>query len=206
MTEEDARAWVRTRFGVSRETQLAAFGELVRAESQRQNLVAASTLDQLWTRHLLDSAQLVPLAEGAGQGAWVDIGSGAGFPGIVVAALIERPVVLVEPRGKRATFLADAARDLGLGNIQVVAAKVEAFQPDAPAAIVSARAVAALPALLASAAHCTTPSTIWLLPKGRSAQSEVEAARQSWQGSFHVEQSITESQSMIVVARGVRRR
>jgi 16S rRNA (guanine527-N7)-methyltransferase len=205
MTEEDARIWVRQRFGVPRETLLNRFGELLRAESARQNLVSAASLDQLWTRHFVDSAQLVPLADTAGEGPWLDIGTGAGMPGLIVALLIDRPVTMVEPRIRRVKFLRAAAGELGLP-AEVVHAKIEAYKPPRKAAIVSARAVAALPDLFKSTAHCTDSSTIWLLPKGRSAQSEVEAARAKWQGVFHVEPSITSPESGIVVARKVRPR
>jgi 16S rRNA (guanine527-N7)-methyltransferase len=88
----------------------------------------------------------------------------------------------------------------------VIGSKIEAYRPASPAAVVSARAVAELGQLFASAAHCSTGSTRWLLPKGRNAQSEVEAARKAWQGSFHVEPSITQPESGIVVAQEVRRR
>lgn len=205
MTEEQARLWIRQRFGVSRETALARFGELLLAESERQNLVSSASFDHLWTRHFLDSAQLVPLAEAAGEGLWLDIGTGAGMPGLVVALLIERPVVMVEPRIRRVEFLRAAAAELGL-DAAVEHCKVEAYKPTGKAAIISARAVSALPDLFASAAHCAQSSTIWLLPKGRSAQSEVEAARAKWQGVFHVEPSITQPESGIVVARKVRPR
>ena len=205
MTEEQARLWIRQRFGVSRETVLARFGELLLAESRRQNLISSASFHHLWTRHFLDSAQLVPLAEAAGQGPWVDVGTGAGMPGLVVALLIDRPVVMVEPRIRRVEFLRAAAAELGL-DTAVEHCKVEAYKPAEKAAIISARAVAALPDLFASAAHCAQSSTIWLLPKGRSAQSEVEAARAKWQGVFHVEPSITQPESGIVVARKVRPR
>ncbi|WP_188053315.1 16S rRNA (guanine(527)-N(7))-methyltransferase RsmG [Sphingosinithalassobacter sp. CS137] len=206
MTEEEAREWVRSTFGVPRETRLAEYAELLIAESGRQNLIAASTLESIWVRHLVDSAQLVPLAEPAGDGVWLDIGSGAGLPGLVVALLTERPVHLIEPRAKRAEFLRTAADALGIGDrVEVHAMRVESVVPLA-AAVITARAVMALPALLAAARNCSTRSTLWLLPKGRNAQSEVEAARRAWQGSFHVEPSITQSESLIVVAREVRPR
>lgn len=205
MTEEEARAWIRTRFGAPRETLLERFGALLRAEATRQNLISAASFEALWVRHFVDSAQLVPLAETAGEGMWLDIGTGAGMPGFVVALLIDRPVVMAEPRGRRVEFLRHAAAELGLAT-QIEHCKVEAYRPAARAAIVSARAVAALPDLFKSTAHCTDSSTIWLLPKGRSAQSEVEAARAKWQGVFHVEPSITSSESGIVVARKVRPR
>lgn len=201
MIEQEARLWVRERFGVSRETLVESFGKILVAEAEHQNLIARSTLDTLWARHLTDSAQLVPLAQDAPPGAWLDVGSGAGLPGIVVALLTDRPMLLVEPRAKRVVFLRDAAERLGIADrVTVIGSKVEAFHPDRPVAVVSARAVSELSALMLSTAHCTDSSTVWLLPKGRSAQSEVDAARAKWQGRFHVEPSITQPESGIVVA------
>lgn len=201
MTEEEARQWVRERFGVSRETMLERFGVILVAEAEHQNLIARSTLDALWSRHLTDSAQLVPLAENAADGVWLDVGSGAGLPGLVVALLTDRPIVLVEPRAKRVQFLRDAATQLGIADrVTVIGSKVESYRPAAPVAVVSARAVAELSTLLLSTVHSTDSSTVWLLPKGRSAQSEVDAARAKWQGRFHVEPSITQPDSGIVVA------
>lgn len=202
MTEEEARDWVRTHYGVSRETLLERFSGILREESERQNLVARSTLDQLWSRHLVDSAQLVPLADMPGS--WIDIGSGAGLPGLVVAILTDREVALVEPRTKRVAFLRDAAKSLGLTQVTVVARRIETYRPAKAAAIISARAVAPLYELFGGAQHCADSSTVWLLPKGRNAESEVEATRGAWQGVFHVEPSITSPESGIVVARKVR--
>lgn len=204
MTEEEARQWVRDRYGVSRETQLARFVELIVAEAERQNLVSAATLPLIWSRHIVDSAQLVPIA-GAIQGQWVDIGSGAGFPGLVVALLIDTPVTLIEPRRKRADFLAQAAAALGLASqVRIAACRVEAFSGTAE--VISARAVAALPDLFAAAAHLSTAKTRWILPKGRSAREEVAIAQRSWHGVFHVEQSLTDPDSLIILAEKVVRR
>ncbi|WP_404335879.1 16S rRNA (guanine(527)-N(7))-methyltransferase RsmG [Sphingomonas sp. MMS12-HWE2-04] len=206
MTEEESRAWIADQFGVSRETMLGRYAAILSEEAERQNLIAASTLPSLWERHLVDSAQLIPLAGQCG-GKWLDIGSGAGLPGLVVAILTDLRVTLVEPRSKRVAFLRDATDALGLSDrVTVQPSRVESFHPSAPAAVVSARAVAGLLQLLSSAQHCTDSSTIWLLPKGRSAQSEVEAARRKWHGSFHVEPSLTQPDSGIVVAKGVRAR
>lgn len=207
MTEEEARQWIRDRYGVPRETLLERFADILRDESARQNLISAASLDQLWARHLVDSAQLLTLADAAGRGDWIDVGAGAGLPGMVVAILSDRAVVLVEPRAKRAEFLRQAADALQLTKrVTVIASRVEVYKPARPAAIVSARAVSALPGLLQSTIHCTDSSTVWLLPKGRNAHSEVEAARHAWQGVFHVEPSITQLESGIVVAREVRPR
>src|SRR3546814_796885 len=92
MTEDDARAWVRDRYGVSRETSVAHFCDLVRAESTEQNLIAASTLESIWQRHVVDSAQLLDWADR--DGSWLDVGAGAGFPGVLVALLSDRQVAL----------------------------------------------------------------------------------------------------------------
>lgn len=202
MTEEEAREWVRSRFDVSRETLLERFAAMLREESARQNLISASTLDAIWSRHLVDSAQLILLADV--DGSWIDIGSGAGLPGLVVAALADREVTLVEPRAKRVAFLRDAAEALGLSNVTIAGSRIETHRPAKRAAVISARAVAPLYELFAGAQHCTDSSTVWLLPKGRNAESEVEAARGAWQGVFHVEPSITSPDSGIVIARKVR--
>ena len=134
------------------------------------------------------------------------MGSGAGLPGIVAGILLDRSVVLVEPRARRVEFLRHVATELALSRVTVQPSKVESYRPTNRAAIVSARAVAELSQLLASTAHCTDSSTVWVLPKGRNAQSEVVAAQAKWQGVFHVEPSITQPDSGIVVARGVRPR
>lgn len=207
MTEEEARAWVVERFGVSRGTLLERFEAILRDEATRQNLISAASFDQIWARHFVDSAQLIPAAAGARAGVWIDVGTGAGMPGLIVAILTDRPLVLVEPRAKRADFLYRAAALLGIGSrVTVEPRRIEVYRPAKPAAIVSARAVSELSQLLASAMHCTDSSTIWLLPKGRAAQSEVEAAAANWQGSFHVEPSVTQADSGIVIAQGVRPR
>lgn len=204
MTERDARDWIESHFGPGRTALLAQFADRIIAETANQNLIAASTIDHIWERHLLDSAQLVPLTAAAGEGDWIDIGSGAGFPGIVVAILTDRRLVLVEPRARRAALLADMARDLGLANVVVHKATIEKLPSQRPAAIISARAVARLGALFAIGHRHSDADTIWVLPKGRSAAEELAEARADWRGTFHVEHSITDPTSSIVVARGVR--
>lgn len=202
MTEDEAKDWIRERYGVSRETQLAAFVDLLRDGAGKQNLIAPSTLDQIWSRHIVDSAQL--LAHAPDSGDWLDIGSGAGLPGVVVALLRDSPVELVEPRRLRTDFLSRVAVELGLSDVVVHTDKIERTQ--GPVAVISARAVAPLVDIFRIAAHRSTSSTVWVLPKGRNAQSEVAEARRKWHGSFHVEPSITAPDSLIVVAREVRPR
>jgi 16S rRNA (guanine527-N7)-methyltransferase len=202
MTEDDARDWLRTRTDVSRETRLAAFVDLLRDEAARQNLVSPSTLSEIWARHIVDSAQL--LDHGDPGGLWLDIGSGAGLPGIVLAIMREDPVELVEPRKLRTAFLQHCVDTLGLTNVTIHTAKVE--RTKGRAAVVTARAVGSLDTLFRIARHRSDRTTIWVLPKGRNAQSEVEDAQLWWQGSFHVEPSVTAPDSLIIVAKEVRPR
>lgn len=204
MTEDEALAWVDAHVDVSRGTLLRQFVHLLIDESERQNLVSATSLRYIWARHIVDSAQLLPLGSAA-PGTWVDIGTGAGFPGMVIAILTERPVVLIEPRRMRATFLENAAAALGLNErVTVIGARAQSYR--GTAAVISARAVAALNDLLALGLHLSTAKTTWILPKGPRAVEEVADARHSWHGVFHVEQSITDPQSLIIIAKGVSRR
>jgi len=189
---------------VSRETfeKLELYVALLRDEAARQNLVSASTLDRIWERHILDSAQLARFESGPGA-SWVDIGSGAGLPGIVVACLVEGQVTLVEPRRLRADFLHKAANSLQL-DVNVFAGKVERL--GGRFEVITARAVGQLPKLLEISHHLSTRNSRWVLPKGQNAQSELAAAKRAWQGVFHVEQSLTDGDSQIIVATDVKRR
>ena len=204
MTEEEARGWIETHVDVSRETwaRLERFVDLLGAGMESQNLIARSTWPDVWERHILDSAQLLPLAANAGEGEWIDLGSGAGLPGIVIAILSERPLMLIESRRLRIDFLRYVAKELGLPHVTVHGCRVEQAA-GTEAAVISARAYAPLDRLLTSALHLSGDKTLWLLPKGRQAQNELEAARPSWQGAFHVEPSVTDPDSAIIVARGV---
>lgn len=203
MTEEQARSWIEQRFGAAATDKVACIGELVRAESARQNLIAPSTLEHIWKRHLLDSAQLVPLAPGDARD-WIDVGTGAGFPGLVVAALFDGSVTLVEPRAKRAAFLGEAAEALGLRAI-VLQRRVEVV-PARTAHVISARAVASAAALFDMTTHLRDAATCYLLPRGQAGAGEVEPLRRDWSGVFHVEHSVTDSSSVIITAQGVARR
>ena len=207
MTEDEAQALIIERFGNAAHAMLQRYVDLLIAGSDQQNLISAATRSAIWARHIADSAQLVTHAEEAGDGVWADLGSGAGLPGMVVACLVQRPVVLVEPRRLRVEFLHQTATALGLSTrVTVLQQRTEMVRLPDRAAIISARAVAALPELLAMAAAMADETTLWLLPKGRNAMVEVATAQRSWHGVFHVEPSITDSESGIVIARKVRRR
>lgn len=200
MTEEDARDWVVARFGEPAARRLDRFGALVIAENERQNLIAPATTAQLWSRHLLDSAQLLVLAERSGE--WLDIGTGAGFPGMVIAVLSQHQVTMVEPRGRRVDFLTAAAAELGLVNAVVVRGRAETLPPR-HYDVITARAVASLADLLVMTRHLRASATRLILPRGRGAAGEIDLARSHWQGVFHVEHSITDPESLIVIADGV---
>lgn len=204
MTEDEARAWLMAQFDVPRETWdlLERYVAILLSAMDEQNLIAASTRPHIWARHIVDSAQLLLLARDVGEGEWVDLGSGAGLPGIVVACLSERPVVMIETRRKRIDFLNDVIAQLGLRHARVFGGRVESTA-SMRAAVISARAYAPLPKLFASAQHLSDKNSLWVLPKGRNAQNELEAARPAWQGMFHVEPSVTDAESAIIVAQAV---
>ena len=202
MTEEEARAWIAAR-NVPRETlgRIEHFLAFLTAEAAKQNLVSASTLDSLWSRHVVDSAQLLDHA--GAWSSWLDLGAGAGFPGVIVALLGDGHVTLIESRAKRIAFLREAAAVAGVGDrVTVIGSRVETAQR-ARFDVISARAFAPLPKLFELAYPFADKRTRWVLPKGKSAGEELEAARPSWQGSFRLVPSITDSEAAIIVAEGV---
>ena len=204
MTEDEARAWLMAQFDVPRETwdRLERYVAILLSAMDEQNLIAESTRPHIWARHIVDSAQLLLLVRDAGEGEWVDLGSGAGLPGIVVACLSDRPVLMIETRRKRIDFLNNVIAQLGLRHARVFGGRVESAA-SMRAAVISARAYAPLPKLFASAQHLSDKNSLWVLPKGRNAQNELEAARPAWQGMFHVEPSVTDAESAIIVAQAV---
>jgi 16S rRNA (guanine527-N7)-methyltransferase len=200
-------AEVKRRLDVPRETfeRLEAFVELLRAENRRQNLVSSASLETVWERHILDSSQIVRFAPAEAR-TWLDLGTGAGFPGLIVPLFHPADMVLVESRRLRAEFLRTAAQTLGIAQrVEIPCSRLETV-PARPFDVVSARAFAPLPKLLALAERFSTAETIWILPKGRNAKSELDAAQSSWQGDFRLEPSLTDAEAQIVVATRVRRK
>ena len=188
---------------VSRETfgKIESYVALLKEGAAHQNLIAPSTLETVWERHILDSAQLVRF-EPFDRASWVDIGSGAGLPGIVIALLVSGPITLIEPRKLRADFLRHVVGRLDLADrVRVEAAKVGKVSGKYD--VITARAVASLTELLRISQHLSTRKTVWALPKGQTGLTELAEARQAWQGVFHVEQSVTDENSYIVVGTGV---
>ena len=187
---------------VPRETSklIAQFKLLVIEENQRQNLVSPKSIDEFDVRHVDDAAQLVALGK---PGNWADIGSGAGLPGLVIAVLTGAPMTLIEPRRLRADFLRRTIAELG---IDATVSEAKAQNVTGRFENITARAVAELDKLFAMAEHLAHPGTRWILPKGRSAKKELEAAQQSWHGRFTLVPSRTSDEAMILVAEDVRRR
>jgi 16S rRNA (guanine527-N7)-methyltransferase len=202
LTEEEARVWLVSSLDVSRETldQLDAYAALVCAGQETQNLVSASTLPTFWSRHIVDSAQLVLLGQA---GSWLDIGSGAGIPGIVTAIITGNPTILVEPRARRAAFLQETAETLGLTHVRVVASTVQKLVSN-PVDNITARALAALPAIIEMAAPFAHKGTVWLLPKGKSAETELASLPRAWQGQWEMRASVTDPDSHILIGRQIR--
>lgn len=169
---------------VSRETRdrLAAYLALLKRWQTTTNLVAPRDLDILWTRHVADSLQIADLAGGATR--FVDLGSGGGFPGLVLAVILaergEGEVVMVESNARKCAFLRAAIRETGArarvldGRIEQVAARLD------PPEIVTARALAPLAELCALAHPLLREGGIGLFHKGREAREELTAARRSW--------------------------
>lgn len=198
--ELGARAWLESFPGVDA-AALARIEKLIvllAEENQRQNLVAASSLPDVWRRHVVDSAQLLLHVPRETSGAWMDLGSGAGFPGLVIGVL--RPdcdLLLVESRARRIEWLERARLALGLERVRVVGQRLELVETQ-PVSVISARAFAPLDKLVTLASRFSTSETTWVLPKGRSAQQELEMLR-GWQHSFHVEPSLTDDEAGVIV-------
>jgi 16S rRNA (guanine(527)-N(7))-methyltransferase RsmG len=169
-----------TDLGVSRETEakLRDYLALLLRWNARINLVADRDAETLWRRHVLDSLQLVPLLPEI-EGPLVDIGSGAGFPGLMLAAATGRPTHLVESDRRKSAFLIEAARVLGLANTVVHPSRIEATTLP-QAAILTARALASLPDLLTHAHRLLKPDGVALFPKGRTVDQELTAAAAGW--------------------------
>ncbi|MBF5090373.1 16S rRNA (guanine(527)-N(7))-methyltransferase RsmG [Novosphingobium sp. NBM11] len=203
-SEADAQAWLRDRLGVDAAgmARLTRLADLLVAENERQNLVARGTLAHVWQRHIVDSAQLLDVPrETLPAGPWLDLGTGAGFPGLVVAALQpERHVTLVDSRRLRTEWLERAAAALDLANVEVILARVEDV-PALIASVISARAFAPLDKLLLLSARFSTPDTLWLLPKGAKAKHELDMLPKSWRHMFHVEQSLTDPDAGVIAGR-----
>ena len=199
---EAQRSQFQQDFNVSRETidRLEVLYTLLLKWNQRINLVAKSTIDDAWQRHVVDSAQIWQLANIQAQ-RWLDIGSGAGFPGLIIAAIAaektpEMHVTLVESDQRKCVFMQTAAREMGI-TVEIFAERIESLRPQ-NADIISARALAPLPNLLDFAEIHRNPNGICLFSKGANADSELTSTAASWHISVEKFPSMTDSQAVIL--------
>lgn len=185
---------------VSRETAalLDFYEKLLRRWNSKINLVGDKTLMEFHTRHVQDSLQLLDCVDSM-PSSWVDMGSGGGLPGIVVAAALgdATSVTLIESDGRKCAFLRTAVRGMKLRNVTVLNARIEAV-PVQSADIVSARALAPLPALLQFVSRHIAPDGVALLPKGRGWREEITAAQLDWQFHYEALPSKTDPEAVVL--------
>lgn len=204
-----ASAQFQAKFDVSRETleRLQKLETLLVKWNKAINLVSATTLSEIWSRHFVDSAQIFALASETGR-SWADLGSGAGFPGLIIAILTEekRPnlsVTLVESDHRKAAFLMTAIRELGL-SARVEAERIEEMS-GLDCDVLSARALAPLPKLLGFSALHLAKGGVALLPKGARWEEEVASARESWSFDLETWSSQTDPNGVILKITGAKR-
>ncbi|ALA17298.1 16S rRNA methyltransferase [Chelatococcus sp. CO-6] len=180
--------------------------DLLRRWQDVKNLVGPRTLDHVWTRHIADSAQLLPLAPTARK--WIDIGSGAGFPGLVLAILLRNredgEVHLVESNSRKCAFLRAVSRETG-ARAQVHAGRIEDVLPSlGQADVLTARALAPLTDLLDLGKDLLRTGAIGVFPKGQDLEAELTVAAKSWNIDYDIVPSVTDPQGRICIVRQLR--
>ena len=187
---------------VSRETysKLEELLALATKWNRKINLVSSSSLLDGWTRHILDSAQLWGAA-GVQNGLWLDIGSGGGFPGLVIAIIADEcapnmRISLIESDRRKSVFLSEAARQLGL-KVDVHSDRVEKMKGLA-ASVISARAMAPLDELLGLAKQHLGTVGVAVFPKGQNFEVELAGARKHWRFDCDVIQSNTDPRAVVL--------
>jgi 16S rRNA (guanine527-N7)-methyltransferase len=198
-------------FGVSRETleKLNIYERLLKQWQGTINLVAPSTLDDIWHRHFADSAQLWPLAKGK-SGLWLDLGSGAGFPGLILAILAanagESRHTLIESDSRKAAFLRQVARETGT-LVDILCTRIENAETHAKVKdvnVMTARALAPLPRLAELVAPYFGPSTTGLFLKGREVSAEIGEAAQNWQFDYDLQPSLTDDAARVLLLKALK--
>lgn len=200
MNNNEGKQWLSAR--VSRETmdRLELFHELIIRWQSTINLVASSTLDAIWARHLVDSAQIYSLADTAAR-RWLDLGSGAGLPGLVVGLMAadqgrDLKVVLVESDIRKCAFLREAARQMDI-SVEIHTKRISEI-PGQEADVISARALAPLSVLLDHAKPHTKRGTCLLFPKGESFPRELDSLASKWQSAVEVFPSVTDPAAVVL--------
>lgn len=200
-----------TAFGISRETRdrLVIYADLLRRWQKTINLVAPSTLGDVWHRHFADSAQLWQYAPTDAR-TWLDIGSGAGFPGLVLAIMGAETGatrhILVESDNRKVAFLREVARESGIA-VDILCMRIENLETRAKVKsvdCVTARALAPLPRLVEIAAPYFAPATLGLFLKGREVAAEVEEAARNWQFAYELKPSVTDADARVVLLKALK--
>lgn len=200
MNEEDAKAWLEHR--VSRETfeRLEVYHDLLQKWQRTVNLVAPATLEEAWGRHFVDSAQMFELASDKAT-QWLDLGSGGGFPGLVIAAMGDEAggsfrVTLVESDIRKCGFLREVARKMGV-TVNILSRRISDIPKQTPD-VISARALSDLAALINHAKPHLAPNTQLLFSKGHAWREEVETLPLHWQSVCEPMQSVTHPDAVIL--------
>ncbi len=194
-------------FGIAGKTlgRLEAYDACLLDWSSRHNLISRSTIDDRWDRHFRDSAQLFALVPPEA-GTLLDLGSGAGFPGLVLAAMGEKrglQVSLVESTGKKAAFLSAAAEAMGLSNVRVIPARIESLNVAKPD-VITARALASLSKLCSYAYEIGGETSLCIFPKGQDVASELTEAAKSWHMEAEQRASLTSPESTVLLIKKIR--
>ena len=194
---------------VSRETldALKYFEDLVVLWNPAINLISNSSVSDLWSRHIVDSAQLF-LFTLPDEGLWLDVGSGGGFPGIVVSIVAKElapslRVVLVESDNRKCVFLRTVVRELGL-SVKVINDRIENVKLD-DVVYLSARALRNLNSLLFMVENNVSRETVCVFPKGRSYKKELVESQKNWKFDFNLIDSNTSEDSKVIVLKGLER-
>lgn len=207
MNEHDAKLLIASNYRVSRETleKLERYRAMLIDANRSQNLISRSTEDQFWSRHALDSAQLIAHVPDA-RATWLDVGTGAGLPGLVLATMTQDRHVLVDARRLRVVFVQSVVDALSIGHrVEVRQDRVERLEAFA-FSVITARAFSSLTNTLRSTVHLADAATVWLLNKGARASEEVAEARAEWDADFDMIPSVTDPAASIVRVRNLQGR
>ena len=200
-TDTQAREYCAEKCGPAAMRRFEQFIPMLVTENERQNLVSNSSLDHVWTRHIADSVQLLEYVPRE-TGVWMDLGSGAGFPGLVLALTEhELPIILVDSRKRRIEWLRRVCFEFALKNCEIFSQRLEHVETR-KIDVITARAFAPLGKLVELSARFSTRSTTWLLPKGRKGAIELSEQPAVIREMFHVEQSLTDPTAGILIGKG----
>jgi 16S rRNA (guanine527-N7)-methyltransferase len=198
--EATAKSYVENLCDADAMAKIEQFIAALIEENGQQNLVSKASLDVVWQRHIADSAQLlehVPRETGL----WLDLGTGAGLPGLIIAMMRpEWPMKLVESRKRRIEWLERMVAELSLDHCEVIGSRLELVET-VPASVICARAFAPLASIIKLSSRFSTSETLWLLPKGRSAAQELVQLPPRQQKLFHVKQSLTDKDAGLIVGK-----